>query len=357
MRRRRPPPPPRTRACRPRTPAADGAGAGAGAGEGAAGGDMTPRSAALMDQMMAEEMQRRLDDMASEAVAGASLAFAQAHAAKPKKAQPKTKAGKAAKKAAAAAAGASSGAAAKKAASSEVFHVDIGESKLQTTLDKKLLAKPLREALVSPALMGYLADKPGIAVMPEDLTVYVDGAVVDCTAPSKNYVNPDGETRVILILPPKAVRALAEQGVERGNALQPGGDTTPFHVNIFNGAAAGQPQGQVQQYQTATRLNPSWLAKPLTQALVEPALKAYFQSNPAAPMASAEDVKIVVNGEAADGKAVASSYVLPTATEGAPTVVELTLPLALEMQRKGPAAPSTTGPTLTVVRKGGKKAR
>ena len=58
------------------------------------------------------------------------------------------------------------------------------------------------------ALLGFLADKPGIALMPEDLTISVDGEIVDGGAPSKNYVHPSGATRVILILPPRAQAAV-----------------------------------------------------------------------------------------------------------------------------------------------------
>lgn len=71
----------------------------------------------------------------------------------------------------------------------------------------QLLLKNLIEAIVQPALEGYLANKPAccripLTAHPEDVTIIVNSEVVDGKAPAKNYVDLDlTETTVIIILP------------------------------------------------------------------------------------------------------------------------------------------------------------
>jgi len=249
------------------------------------------------------------------------------------------------------------------------FHVDIGATKFTTELDKKLLTKPLLEVVCTPALVGYLADKPAcvripLGAHPEDVTITVNGEVVDGKSAAKAYVDSDAlETIVILILPgwaadvvqrkpemiaeivgpPIDATGLGELGelAGLGGLGDPSGieqidawgihtttitaASVPFHINI----GAGFIGGKKNAFETETRLNAAWLSKPLMDALISPALRAYVQSNPNAPSIDATKLKMLVDGEAVDGSVPAREYVR---TDGSPALLELLLPMELEVR-------------------------
>ena len=103
--------------------------------------------------------------------------------------------------------------------------------------------------------------------------------------------------------------------------------SAPFHVNIH---ASGGGHGSLE---TETRLNSTWLAKPLREALVGPALQVYTQGHPTAPNIDAANVSITVDGKPANGAELASAFVRP---DGSPAVVDLSLPYSMEIEiRKG----------------------
>lgn len=56
-------------------------------------------------------------------------------------------------------------------------------------------------------------------------------------------------------------------------------------------------------------MSAAWLAKPLVDALAIPAINAYMKSNPSAPRVTIGEVTISVEGVALDGKLPASTYV------------------------------------------------
>jgi len=218
-----------------------------------------------------------------------------------------------------------------------------------TELDKKLLLKNLIEAIVQPALEGYLANKPAccripLTAHPEDVTITVNGEVVDGKAPAKSYVDLDlTETTVIIILPQwaqdiiyRAPAAMAE--IMGGTVTGQGKKTTdgvgvttttittssaPFTVHITSRLG-----GKVS-FETDTHLSATWLAKPLVDALAIPAINAYMKSNPSAPRVTIGEVTISVEGIALDGKLPASTYVRK---DGSPALVELMLPMAIEIR-------------------------
>ena len=99
--------------------------------------------------------------------------------------------------------------------------------------------------------------------------------------------------------------------------------SAPFHVNI---ASAG---GKVA-FESETHLNVTWLSKPLREALVGPAVKAYCSSHPSSPQdVEVSAVRVSVDGKPVSGTAAASEYVR---TDGSPALVELTLPMVLDIR-------------------------
>ena len=335
-------------------------------------GTMTPRTLeavkvsaqAMDDEHAAQQLQAALDEEASAAAAAAALVEA---ASNPVKGKPKTKKKSPTSKKSAQRKQNEHKATARfqvrmpaspracackpggghtrltRAMADRWWQVSIGETKFTAELDKKLLAKPLLEAVVTPALEGYLADKPAcvrvpLSLHPGDVAVSVDGEVVDGASAAKRYVNLDAEeTRVILILPmwatdviTQAPVAMAEilgktaaiGGVAAAASMLAGGlplsmrttadgvttttittASAPFHVNI---TSAFEGRGS---FETQTHLAAAWLEYPLREALVVPALNAYAASNPAATRPPLDKVQIAVDGKHVDGAAPASDFV------------------------------------------------
>lgn len=312
-------------------------------------GVLTPRTVEAVkvahqevdDETVALQLQQALDEEASAEVVEATMELAKKTATKgkpvKKKKSPKAKA-----------ASASSRKVNQEKTTSR-FHVDVGESKLTTELDKKLLSKSLMETVIEPALKGYLADKPAcvripLSKHPDDVTVSVDGEVVDGKAAAKSYVDIDNaETIVIIILPQWAQdivmrepAAMAE--IMGGSPSNFGKKTTTSHgITTVTISASSAPftvhiksrVGGKGSFETDTHLNAAWLSKPLFDALAKPAVDAYLKSNPSAPQVRMQEVTMSVDGKAVDGKAPASQYVHD---DGSPALVELWLPMAIEIR-------------------------
>ena len=181
-----------------------------------------------------------------------------------------------------------------------------------TELDKKQLSATLWQALIHPALQGFVADKPGLVVQHASVTVTIEGEVVDAEQPVRAFENADGPTHVIVLLPPdvhaaaaKLRQVLAREeragGGSSGAANAGGGSRSsiatgqrfdqdgayPFHVNIHTVMAPTDRTADHYGYETETRLNSVWLDKPLRTALVEPAMRNYYRSAINAPQARA----------------------------------------------------------------------
>jgi len=277
------------------------------------------------DEELAQRLQKQLDDSRSEEVAKQTLKAAKSNPSKGKPAKSKKKSPKRAP-----------------ASSKETsrFHVDIGETKFTSELDRKLLSKPLLEVVCTPALTGYLADKPAcvrvpIGAHPEDVTITVNGEVVDGKSAAKDYVDSSArETIIILILPewatdviqrnPAVIAEIVGTAAGKEHIESSGIHTTtittmsaPFHINIGN--------GRKNAFETETCLNAVWLQKPLMDALIVPALNAFAQSNPSAPEVDVKTLKMAVDGTIVNGSVPAIEYVR---ADGSPALLELTLPNA-----------------------------
>lgn len=299
---------------------------------------------------------------ASAAVASEVLKQAKANptkgkpSARPKKAKASPKGG-AGTAGAGAAAGKAAGSTRKaKPADSARFRIDIGMMTIELEIDKKILSKPLFETVVRPTLLGYLSDKPAcvrepLSAHPEDVVVSVEGEPVDGKSSSKSYVLGGAEyTSVALLLPQWATDVLTRAPAAMAEILgtqhsardvssvsaHAGGLTTttittvsaPFHVNIASGGGAGLHNGR-RSLETITHLNATWLAKPLRQALIGPALQAYAQSNPNAPHVELVNVTVAVDGKPVSGAEIASTFVRP---DGSPAEVDICLPMDLEIR-------------------------
>ena len=190
---------------------------------------------------------------------------------------------------------------------SATFHVDISTAgkddvvPTETTLQKKWLAKPLRQGLVLPALKAYMAQSWQADLNHLPITILVDGMEVDGTSPGAAYVRLDGETTTVaIILPPDALAPGAKAQMTFQVYIDDTGWTTP----------------------SETTLNKKWMMKPLLQALVEPALKHHCKSS-ALPPVPLHEVKIAVDGVETDGSPPAWTFLQ---LEGRPVRVDLALP-------------------------------
>ena len=331
------------------------------------GGSVTPRTAAAVkisaqamdDEQLAKSLQSALDEEASAAVASATLKQAKANPTKGKPSSAR-KSGKLTPKR-----GKSATRKANEQKGTSRFRIDIGTMKVELELEKKAgpnktkshLEKPLIESVVRPALLGYLSDKPAcvrepLSAHPEDVVVSLEGEVIDAKASAKTYVNLEAEITIVTLLLPqwatdvinRAPAALAEilgsqhsaRDVVANVTHLAGGLTTttittasaPFHVNIVSGAA-GNKHGGKGSLETETNLNATWLRKPLREALVAPALKAYQSSNPSVSEVDPMAVGILVDCERVSGRELASTYVHE---DGTPAVVEIQLPMELEIR-------------------------
>ena len=192
---------------------------------------------------------------------------------------------------------------------SATFHVDISTAgkddvvPTETTLQKKWLAKPLRQGLVLPALKAYMAQSWQADLNHLPITILVDGIEVDGTSPGAAYVRLDGETTTVaIILPPDALAPGAKAQMTFQVYIDDTGWTTP----------------------SETTLNKKWMMKPLLQALVEPALKHHCKSS-ALPPVPLHEVKIAVDGVETDGSPPAWTFLQ---LEGRPVRIDLALPVA-----------------------------
>ncbi len=312
---------------------------------------MTPRSRALVDDMLAHDLALREQEAASAAVVASTLAAAAS--ASTTKAKPKKLKG------------------AKKLKSAQ-FSVDIGDTQLSTTLDAKWLAKPLRDALVMPAIDGYLSGKhlSGVtSCTATEVVTTLNGEVVDCSATALSFAQsvPPGEVvRIVLILPERVNAAVANQAASanadaNGESL---GGSKAFVVDIVhNTIKSGDGSGDA--YSMTTELNSRWLAKPFWEGLVTPAMRAYAKSKvDAESVPSVEMIKITIDGKVVDGsRPVSEAVPAGQGTTQRPIHVRLMLPDTVAVQPRAslgealmgavshePAPP--TMPTLTVLRNG-----
>jgi len=284
------------------------------------------------DEAMALKLQAELDNASSEAVARMALDDAKAQKVKrgkpakkkssPTTAVPKLKTSAAAKGVAVTAAS---------------FSVDIGTTKLTFNVSKAMMGASLLDALVTPVIAGYLADKPAcvrlpLMAHPDDVDVVLDGAVVDATSAVKAHVRPGAglgagldaqPVPVMLILPQWAVDVITRAPAFLKEILIDEGEASAtFHVDVFT--ARGGKAG----FETQCTLHAEWLAKPVLEAVVTPALEAHARASPAAsvtsPAASAANVTITVDSKPIDGSQPASTYVR---ADGMPPAVAIWLPM------------------------------
>lgn len=272
------------------------------------------------DEAMALKLQAELDNASSEAVARMALDDAKAQKvkkgkpAKKKKASPKTSPpkGKAA----------SNGKAAETVAS---FSVDVGTTKLTVQVSKAMMSTSLVDALVAPVITNYLADKPACVRMPlgahpEDVDVIIDGAIIDTSSAVKTHVGSSLQpVPAMFVLPRWAVDVITRAPGFLAEILIDEGETkADFHVDLLT------PYGEKAGFETQCTLNAEWLAKPVRDAIVAPALEAHARCSPHAQSASAAEVTITVDDKGVDGSRPASEYLRP---DGMPPLVAIWLPV------------------------------
>ena len=132
-------------------------------------GEMTPRSRTLNVELVARDEVILKPEKASGAVVAADKAAAVS--TKASKVKPKKLKG------------------AKKLKSAQ-FSLDIGDMQLSTTLDSKWLAKPLLDALVMPAIEGYLSGKHlsgDTSCAASEVATTFNGEVIDCSASALSF--------------------------------------------------------------------------------------------------------------------------------------------------------------------------
>ena len=238
-----------------------------------------------------------------------------------------------------------------KAEHSAVFHVDMltssGSSyEFEAKLTPKWLARPLVHSLVEPALKNVKLH----GIDPERVAVFVEGEAVERTrAGSEFALTPGLPVRVVLQLPDevspadvqiavrrsllaRAASVATLQGLRRSRAERASGEgkegkakgppTAKFMVSMHGGL----------KWEMNTELNAKWLSKPLRDALIAPALKTYFKLDIGSSKVAVDDVRVEVDGEEVDAKAVlAASFIGPDGwskgkAPGLPVQVDLFLP-------------------------------
>lgn len=252
---------------------------------------------------------------------------------------------------------------------SACFAVDIGDTQLSTTLDAKWLAKPLRDALVMPAIEGFLTAKhlsSTTSVTASEVITTVSGVVVDGAASALSYAQSvsAGETvHVVLILPERVNIAVANMNMTaRPSADGEASATKAFVVDIVTDANPnGGATGTGETYSMTTELNSRWLAKPVLEGLVTPAIEAYAKSKVGVGLLpSLQMVRIAVDGKTVDGTRPVHEVVpAGLGTSAQPVHVTLTLPATVAMERAstmgalvGAEPAASTMPTLTVLGRG-----
>ena len=308
-------------------------------------GEMTPRSRTLNVELVARDEVILKPEKASGAVVAADKAAAVS--TKASKVKPKKLKG------------------AKKLKSAQ-FSLDIGDMQFSTTLDSKWLAKPLLDALVMPAIEGYLSGKHlsgDTSCAASEVATTFNGEVIDCSASALSFAQsvPVGQVvRMAVLLPDRLTAALAASASADagGESLS---NSKTFVVSIVhstkeNTSPRTLARAPADAYSITMELNARWLGMPLWESLVAPAIRAYTKANREAQSPSSiEAIQITLDGNVVDGARPASEFVgaisdAGQATPEAPTRVSLVLPdTAPAVQPRASARASLGGTLLDAV--------
>ena len=307
---------------------------------------VTPRSRTWIDELVTRDEGILMQEKASAAVVAADKAAAVS--TKATKVKPKKLKG------------------AKKLKSAQ-FSLDIGDMQLSTTLDSKWMAKPLRDALVMPAIEGYLSGKHlsgDTSCAASEVVTTFNGEVVDCSASALSFAQsvPVGQVvRMAVLLPDRLTAALAAStSADAGG--EPLSDSKTFVVSIVhsnakeNASPRTLARAPADAYSMTMELNASWLAMPLRESLVAPAIRAYTKAKGEAQSPpSIEAIQITLDGNVVDGARPASELMgailgAGQATPEAPIRVSLVLPdTAPTVQPRASARASLGGTLLDAV--------
>jgi len=197
------------------------------------------------------------------------------------------------------------------------LQMDNGETltSLGTTLNSRFLAMSLTKALVAPAL-GEYAKQTGISIDPSKICVIVNGNQIESPQSTKcsSFLSADVELVSVVLLTPQGFRAPVA-------IIAP--KTADFNVVV---------KPNLGDYDV--RLNERWLAKPLLQSLIKPALKTVNR-----PGIDPKSVGVAVHGESISYEDAStkpsSSFVLQS---GVPVPLELLLPEVDETEGAGAGA-------------------
>ena len=229
------------------------------------------------------------------------------------------------------------------------FSLDIGDMQLSTTLDSKWLAKPLRDALVMPAIEGYLSGKHlsgDTSCAASEVATTFNGELIDCSASALSFAQsvPVGQVvRMAVLLPDRLTAALAASASADAGG-EPLSDSKTFVVSIVHSNAK-------------ENASPRTLARaPFRESLVAPAIRAYTKAKGEAQSPpSIEAIQVTLDGNVVDGARPASelmSAILGAgqATPEAPIRVSLVLPdTAPTVQPRASARASLGGTLLDAV--------
>jgi hypothetical protein len=247
------------------------------------------------------------------------------------------------------------------------FSLDIGDMQLSTTLDSKWLAKPLRDALVMPAIEGYLSGKHlsgDTSCAASEVVTTFNGEVVDCSASALSFAQsvPVGQVvRMAVLLPDRLTAALAASASADAGG-EPLSDSKTFVVSIVhsnakeNASPRTLARAPADAYSMTMELNTRWLAMPLRESLVAPAIRAYTKAKGEAQSPpSIEAIQVTLDGNVVDGARPASELMgailgAGQATPEAPIRVSLVLPdTAPNVQPRASARASLGGTLLDAV--------
>ena len=306
----------------------------------------TPRSRTWTDELVTRDEGIHKQEKASAAVVAADKAAAVS--TKASKVKPKKLKG------------------AKKLKSAQ-FSLDIGDMQLSTTLDSKWMAKPLCDALVMPAIEGYLSGKHlsgDTSCAASEVVTTFNGEVVDCSASALSFAQsvPVGQVvRMAVLLPDRLTAALAASASADAGG-EPLSDSKTFVVSIVhsnakeNASPRTLARAPADAYSMTMELNASWLAMPLRESLVAPAIRAYAKAKGEAQSPpSIEAIQITLDGNVVDGARPASELMgailgAGQATPEAPIRVSLVLPdTAPTVQPRASARASLGGTLLDAV--------
>ena len=307
---------------------------------------VTPRSRTWTDELVTRDEGIHKQEKASAAVVAADKAAAVS--TKATKVKPKKLKG------------------AKKLKSAQ-FSLDIGDMQLSTTLDSKWMAKPLRDALVMPAIEGYLSGKHlsgDTSCAASEVVTTFNGDVVDCSASALSFAQsvPVGQVvRMAVLLPDRLTAALAASASADAGG-EPLSDSKTFVVSIVhsnakeNASPRTLARAPADAYSMTMELNARWLAMPLRESLVAPAIRAYAKAKGEAQSPpSIEAIQITLDGNVVDGARPASELMgailgAGQATPEAPIRVSLVLPdTAPTVQPRASARASLGGTLLDAV--------